>query len=158
AAAAWKTPSENMMYADVDGNIGWIASALTPVRQGWDGLLPVPGDTGKYDWKGFLSVDEYPQSFNPSKHYIATANHNILPPGYSHEINFQWSPRYRFEQIRRRLEGQSKFTLDDFQSIQHDNTTIPGQTLAKLAANLKTDDSTLQPHLETLAKWNGVLS
>jgi penicillin amidase len=157
-AAAWKTPSENLVYADVDGNIGWIATALTPIRDGWDGLLPVPGAAGAYEWKGFLSIDDLPQTYNPSQHYVATANHNILPKDFPREISYEWSPRYRFERIRQRLEGQSKFTLEDFQSIQHDNTSLPGQALAKLARNLKTDDAALQRHIDVLTAWDGVLT
>src|SRR5262249_42949720 len=51
ALKAWKLPSENMVYADVDGNIGWVATALTPVRKGWEGLLPVPGAKGEFEWQ-----------------------------------------------------------------------------------------------------------
>src|SRR5262249_28033666 len=79
ALEAWKSPSENFVYADVDGNIGWVAAALTPIRKGWDGLLPVPGAAGNYEWQGYLAVNDLPQSFNPPNHWIATANHNILP-------------------------------------------------------------------------------
>ena len=71
-----------MVYADVDGNIGWVAAALTPVRKGWDGLLPVPGAKGAYEWQGFLPLARNcRRSINPADHYVATANHNILPPG-----------------------------------------------------------------------------
>src|SRR4051812_42100838 len=54
---AWNSPSENFVYADVDGNIGWVAAALTPIRKGWDGLLPVPGPGDQYEWQGFLAVN-----------------------------------------------------------------------------------------------------
>src|SRR5262245_14032380 len=126
ALEAWKVPSENMVYADVDGNIGWVAAGLAPVRGGWDGLLPVPGARGEYEWRGFRPVKELPQSFNPAAHYIATANHNILPSGDLHPISYEFAPPYRFARIRQRLEAKGKFDLEDFKSIQHDDTSLPG--------------------------------
>src|SRR5262249_17255153 len=60
AIGRWESPSENIVYADVEGNIGWVAAGLTPVRKGWDGLLPVPG-AGRYEWQGFLDVTDLPQ-------------------------------------------------------------------------------------------------
>ena len=65
AAARWKLPTENLVYADVRGNVGWIAAGLMPVRT-WSGLLPVPGD-GRYEWRGFLQVDELPQYTTPQR-------------------------------------------------------------------------------------------
>jgi penicillin amidase len=92
ALSAWKAPSENVVYADVDGYIGWVAAALTPVRKGWDGLLPVPGARGAFEWQGFLPLGELPQAHNPPAHFIATANHNILPAGYPHALGYEWAP------------------------------------------------------------------
>ncbi len=158
ALRAWKTPSENMVYADVDGNIGWVAAALTPVRKGWDGLLPVPGAKGTYEWQGFLSVPELPQMHNPAKHYVATANHNILPTGYKQAIAYEWAPSYRFNRIQQRLEEKKKFTLEDCQSIQHDITSLPGLALVRLCKQVDLQAPDLRPYVELLAAWDGVLS
>src|SRR6476620_22250 len=76
-----RVPSENLVSADTRGNIGWQVGGMTQLSEGGHGLLPVPGDEGKYEWKGFRKSDELPFEFNPARHYIATANHNILPPG-----------------------------------------------------------------------------
>lgn len=157
AAEAWKAPTENIIYADVQGNIGWVAAALTP-RKAHDGLLPVPGQTAKYDWQGFLSVKDLPQSFNPPSGYIATANHNILPPGWAKPIAFDWDPGFRFGRIKQRLDGQEKFTLEDFKSIQHDNTSLPGQILVRLLNDLQLKDADLQPYADIMRNWDGVLS
>lgn len=158
ACQRWKMPGENMVHADLDGNIGWIAAGETPVRKRGHGLLPVPGAKGEYDWQGFLALKDLPQSFNPAAHWLATANHNILPSDYKHEIAFEWAARYRYERIRQRLEAKQKFDLDDFRSIQHENTTLPGQALARLVKHVGTQDAALLPHVELLAKWDGVLS
>jgi penicillin amidase len=158
ALARWKAPSENMVYADVEGNIGWVAAALTPVRRGWDGLLPVPGAKSGYEWQGFLTLQELPQVHNPAAHYVATANHNILPTGFQAEIGYEWAPPYRFARIKERLEEKKKFTLEDFQSIQHDATTLPGRRLVRLVKVADMQDRELRPFVELLAGWDGVLS
>jgi penicillin amidase len=158
ALKGWKAPSENIVYADVEGNIGWVAAALTPVRKGWDGLLPVPGAKGAYEWQGFRALKELPQIHNPTAHYVATANHNILPPGYQAEIGYEWAPPYRFARVKERLESKKKFALEDFQSIQQDAVTLPGRTLARLVKVVDMRDRELRPYVDLLAGWDGVLS
>ena len=90
----WGAPSENQVYADTDGNIGWIPGGLTPKRVSYDGLMPVPGD-GRYEWEGFIPMADLPQEYNPSQGFFATANQNNLPPGYpinERRIGFdQWA-------------------------------------------------------------------
>ncbi|MCS6851471.1 MAG: penicillin acylase family protein [Gemmataceae bacterium] len=158
ALARWKVPALNIVYADVEGRIGWVAAGLTPIRRGWDGLLPVPGATGEYEWQGFLSLDDLPQRVDPPEQYLATANHNILPPGYSREISYEWAPPFRFLQIKRRLEAKPRFDLEDMKSIQHDNTSIPGQVLARLLAKVEITDPELKPYADLMRQWDGVLS
>src|SRR5262249_23167306 len=85
ALARRKVPSLTLVYADVAGDIAWVAAALTPVRKGHDGLLPVPGPGG-FDWQGYLPFAALPQARNPAAGFFATANHNILPAGYEHAI------------------------------------------------------------------------
>jgi len=158
AVKGWKAPSENLVYADTDGNIGWVAAALTPVRKGWHGLLPVPGSSGKYRWHGFLDVEDLPQAYNPPGHLLATSNHNILPPGYPHEISYDWVPRYRYLRVRQRLEEKNKLTLDDFKSIQHDNVSIPGRRLARLLSEINIKEPALRPFVELMTGWDGALT
>ena len=154
---AWKLPGENFVYADVDGNIGWIAAAQTPIRNNHDGLLPVPGASGAYEWKGFLDTQDLPQSFNPPRRWIATANHNILPKDYPHEIAYEWAAPHRFLQIQKRLTAQERFTVEDCQSIQHDTTSLPGKALVQILQNT-TLPGELLPYAQLLTSWDGVLN
>lgn len=123
AMRAWKVPSENMIYADVDGNIGWQAAGLTPLRNGWAGRLPVPG-TGRYGWTGFLPTDRLPREHNPERGFIATANHNIQPDGYAPVLGFDWDPPWRYrrlvEVLTEQIRRDEPFTIADFQRLQHD--------------------------------------
>ena len=154
---AWKSPSENFVYADTSGEVGWIAAGQTPIRKNHDGLLPVPGASGEYDWQGWLPLAELPQSFNPRELWLATANHNILPPGYKPEIGFEWAAPHRFLTVKSRLEAKNKFTLDDMQSIQHENTSLPGKALVEVLRQVDVP-AELAPYRQLMLSWNGVLS
>jgi penicillin amidase len=129
AVERWKVPSENLVYADVDGNIGWVAAGLAPVRAGWNGLLPVPGHEGRYEWTGFLRVADLPQAFNPPSGYLATANHNILPSGYPQALGYEWSSPFRFRRIIEVLGGDRRFDVSDFERLQHDEESIVARAL-----------------------------
>ncbi len=157
AVEGWKAPSENIVYADVDGNIGWIAAALTPVRRGWHGLLPVPG-AGDYRWDGFLPVKDLPQAFNPPTHCLVTANHNILPPGYPHEIGYDWVADFRYRRVTEGLESGQQFTLADFMRMQHDNVSIPGRQLAGLLSSVAIEDPAMEPFAKLVQNWDGALT
>ncbi|OFW22284.1 MAG: hypothetical protein A3G21_01710 [Acidobacteria bacterium RIFCSPLOWO2_12_FULL_66_21] len=119
AAMYWKAPTENLICGDVDGNISWQASALTPSRKGWAGRLPVPG-TGEFEWQGFRR--DLPREFNPLRGFIATANHNIQPKGYAPPIMFK-TANTRFERITRLLQmidPSKKHSMEDHRRMQHD--------------------------------------
>jgi penicillin G amidase len=155
AMERWKVPSENLVYADVDGNIGWVAAGMAPIRKGWSGLLPVPGAEGKYEWQGFLPVSELPQSFNPSKHFIATANHNILPPGYKQELGYEWADPIRFWRISEVLgAAKGKFNVADFEKLQHDKASLPARELTALLREAKGRKPELRPFVEMLTSWD----
>lgn len=162
ALERWKVPSENLLYADVDGNIGWQVAGLAPIRKGWDGLLPVPG-SGAFEWQGFLPASELPSAFNPGNGFLATANHNILPPGYPHILGYEWAPPDRYQRILTvlRMPGGKKFTVDDFARLQHDTVSLPARRLTRLLAELRTDDQidgTLRPWVDRLVRWKADLA
>jgi penicillin G amidase len=162
AAARWKLPTENLVYADVDGNIGWIAAGLMPIRR-WSGLLPVPGD-GRYEWQGFLPVDELPQTYNPASGMIVTANNNILPPGYTHSLSYEWAPPYRAQRITDVLRTASGLTVADLERLQQDEYSIPASQLVPrlLDAARRSHASPPSPpslaDLEPLRAWSYVMS
>jgi penicillin amidase len=144
--ARYKVPSENIIYADKAGNIGWIAAGLAPIRDNWSGLLPVPGDTGEYEWSGFLTVDDMPQTYNPKRHFIATANHKILPDGYTKQLSYEWAPPERYQRIVQMLTSGRKFDVNDFEQMQQDITSLNAIRFMKL---LGKDNA--------LAGWDGKL-
>ncbi|HUS06010.1 MAG TPA: penicillin acylase family protein [Bryobacteraceae bacterium] len=126
SVARFKVPSENMVYADRAGNIGFIVAGLAPVRKNWTGLLPVPG-SGEYEWSGFIPPDQMPMTFNPPRHFVASANNNILPPGYNRILTYQWGPSWRIQRIQELLAGTKKFTVADFEAMQYDVMSMPAR-------------------------------
>ena len=138
AMSRYRVPAENLVYADTKGNIGWQVSGLMPIREGWSGLLPVPGADGSYEWKGFRKSGEMPFEFNPPRHYIATANHDTVPNGYTFPLGYDsWTLPFRIGRIREMLEHRAgpgdtpgkKFDIADFERMQQDVTSLPARRL-----------------------------
>jgi penicillin G amidase len=127
AMERYKVPSENIVYADVDGNIGWQAAGLAPIRNGWPGVLPVPGDSGEYEWSGFRRAAELPRLYDPASHFIATANHNILPQGYKIPLGYEWALPFRFHRIEEMLAAKKKYSVEDFERMQQDVVSLPAR-------------------------------
>ena len=152
ASARWKLPTENLIYADVDGNIGWVAAGLMPIRS-WSGVLPVPGD-GRYEWKGFLPFKDLPMSFNPAEGFIATANHNILPAGYDKPLAYEWAEPSRFKRIAEVLRTRKDWTRQDFEKLQHDDLSIPARELVPLLLEACRKAGTTGPEIDVMAKWD----
>ena len=158
AAASYKVPSENLIYADKRGNIGWIAAGLAPLRRGWDGLFPVPGDTGEYEWAGYLNAAEHPLEYDPGQHFLATANNNILPRGYSHQLAYYWASPERYQRIVEELGKQSKFDVADFERIQQDTVSLVAQDFAELVKLWNPSDDRGAEVKNLFRAWDGNLA
>lgn len=154
ALANHKMPAENFVYADVDGNIGYQAAGLSPVRPNWSGLLPVPGWTGEYEWKGWFSLDDLPHAFNPDNGFLATANNDVLPPGEKRPIGYDWSNPARINRIREVLTSREKFGVTDFEKLQHDAVAWNAEQLVPLLSLLKSDDRDVEHARTQLVSWD----
>jgi penicillin amidase len=155
AANAWGAPPQNLVYADVKGNIGWMASGRTPIRKNWDGLMPVPGD-GRYEWAGFHGKDVLPAVFNPAQGYFGTANEMNLPSGYPNEQNkiaFEWGDRSRIDRIYELLAKPGS-TLADSMAIQTDTLSTQSRRTVALLANMSSNDTDVAQALALLKEWD----
>jgi penicillin G amidase len=152
----FRTPSENLVWADVDGHIGWKAVGLAPIRTGWDGLLPVPGD-GRFEWDGFLKPADLPSEFDPPRGWFASANQDNLPPGYPHAVGYQWSEPFRFRRIGELLEGDKRLDVADMTKFQHDELSIFARSLVPLLLKLQPKGERAKEALGRLASWDFVL-
>ncbi len=152
----WGTPSENQVYADTSGNIGWKPGGLAPVRPNWDGLLPVPGD-GRYEWSGYRDMDELPVEFNPERGWVATANEMNLPPGYDVPLGWEWAGPYRRQRIDEVLNANDAMTVEGAVRLQTDYVSIPARRLHALLGRAKPVPEA-GPALELLGGWNAELA
>lgn len=153
AVGSYKIPSENLVYADREGNIGWIAAGQAPIRNGWNGLFPVPGDSGAYEWSGFLPIRENPSAYNPSRHFVATANNNLLPKGYPHELGYTWAPPTRYNRIVEMLTTGRKFDVNDFEHMQQDTVSLPARDFLTILKDWRPAESGEAVRSELLA-WD----
>ena len=157
AMPRWKVPSENIVYADSEGNIGEHSTGLAPLRKNWTGLLPVPG-TGHYEWSGFVPNDELPHQFNPQAGFVATANHKMIPAGYPYKVGYEWAPRFRIERITETLgsarNNGKKLSLADMEKLQTDVVSLPA---LELIALLQRAGNTSDAASQMMLNWNGVL-
>src|SRR5262249_8861236 len=118
AAAAFEVPAQNLVYADVDGNIGYQAPGRIPIRTSGDGTWPAEGWTGKQEWKGFIPFDRLPASYDPKRGYIATANNAAVGPGYPEMLTKDWTYGYRaarIEQLVKRTPVMDAATMGRIQ-------------------------------------------
>jgi penicillin amidase len=150
------TPSENMVWADRENNIGWQAVGITPIRKNWKGLLPVPGN-GQFEWERYLPIQDLPHVFNPSKGFWATANQNNVPEGYPHALGFLWSEPYRFMRIEEVLKSGMKLTLEDMKRLQQDYLSIPARNLVAYLKDLHSSDPRTEKAIQMLLAWDLVL-
>ncbi|WP_425304980.1 penicillin acylase family protein [Bradyrhizobium erythrophlei] len=156
AMKRWGAPSENQVYADVKGNIGWIPGAKTPRRVNYDGLMPVPGD-GRYEWQGFVQNDELPRVYRPEQGFFATANQMNLPSDYpvtERKVGFEWSDPARWQRIVEVLQSKPKMTLADAMDLQNDTTSMLARRLVKLLGPIQSDDANAKKGLGLLKDWD----
>lgn len=156
AGNAWGAPPLNIVYADVEGNIGWMAAGRAPVRKNWDGLLPVPGE-GIYEWSGFHGKDVLPSVLNPPQGYFGTANEMNLPDGYPNERNriaFEWTDRSRIDRINELLAAKTNMTIADSLSIQTDSVSVQSRRAVALLGSVSSQDSEISQALAALKAWD----
>lgn len=151
-------PAENMIWADKEGNIGWQAVGITPIRKAHSGLVPVPGD-GSFDWEGYLPIEERPNSYNPAKGFLATANEDVTPKDYEHQktLNYIWADSYRGQRIDEVLSEDKPFTISDMAKLQSDFFSIPGRTLVPMLKDIEMVSEKAEEARGKVLGWNYVL-
>ncbi len=161
AAEDFHAPQQNMVYADVDGNIGFIAAGRVPLRKpdnDLGGLAPAPGWLAKYDWDGYLPFGALPRVLNPRKGAIVTANHKVVPPGYSHFITAEWQPPYRAERIEAMLGAEAKHSVSSFARMQADAASLAVRELLPHLKATRPKSETARRALVRLAAWDGTMA
>ena len=162
ALADWTVPPQNFVYADVEGQIGYALGGDIPVRAQGDGLLPVPGWTGEWEWAGIIPPEENPHALNPPEGFVATANNRIVGDDFGHPVIGEWATSYRVSRIREMLLRTPRHTVESFARIQADRRSAPGLAWIELAREgrlpVAPGDRVAADARAVLAAWDGVLS
>lgn len=151
----YAVPSQNFVYADVDGHIGYYAPGHIPLRASGDGSHPAEGWTGDAEWTGWAPFDALPHTFDPPEHFIVTANHRPAPPTYVYNLGLEWTEPYRAQRIVDLIRAKTTVTPDDFARMQADTVSLHAKALVPvLLTHTRTVGPGEQPALDVLRKWN----
>src|SRR5690606_17909110 len=157
AASLFDVPAQNLIYADVDGNIGYQAPGRLPIRGAGDGWLPQPGWDSQYDWSGFIPFEELPVSYNPSSGFIVTANNAIVTDDYDYFLSRDWDYGYRAARIAYLIERKAAadpLTPQDRRDIQNDNEMWIGKKLATAMGDVEVAGEGPQEAVALLRTWD----
>lgn len=152
------TPGQNFVYADVDGHTGYQMTGLVPIRAKSNGLLPVPGWSGEYEWTSFIPYEALPSVFDPPTGVIATANNRVVGDDYPYYISSDWAPDFRIRRIETLLAESDRLTIADFQRIQNDVYSIPGHQIATYLARLQPWDEQSRRAIDVIRNWDSFLT
>ena len=153
-------PGQNTVYADVEGNIGYVMAARVPIRKKGHGEVPVPGDVDDYEWTGYIPFDQLPQALNPDSGLIVTANARVTGPNYKPYLTDHWEEPYRTARIYDLLHDKHDLRPTDMLKVQADTYSYPHVFLAdQLLAAAKISqpkDERTKKLLNGLKDWNGI--
>lgn len=153
-------PAQNAVYADVEGNIGYIMAARVPIRKKGHGEVPEPGDTDDYEWTGYIPFDQLPQALNPGSGLIVTANARVVGPNYKPYLTDRWEEPYRTARIYDLLHDRRDLRVEDMLKVETDTYSYPHVFLAEqllaAAKTVKPKDPRTQKLIDGLKDWNGI--
>ncbi|WP_127473661.1 penicillin acylase family protein [Microbacterium sulfonylureivorans] len=157
AAQLFAVPAQNLIYADVDGNIGYQTPGSLPLRGAGDGSMPQPGWDSAYDWQGYIPFEDLPVSYNPDEGYIVTANNAIVAEDYPYFLTRDWDYGWRAARIVdliQRKSANGSLTADDMRDIQADNGFFLGMRLSGAYLEIETGDEGTDAALDLLRTWD----
>jgi penicillin amidase len=162
ALSTWGAPSQNVVYADVDGHIGYQTTGYLPIRATGDGSLPEDGTDDAHEWKGYVPFDKMPSIFDPPWGILATANGRITPDRYPYSLSTEWEAPWRTERIYRVLESGKKLAPADMLALQTDIYSAFDRFCAERFVYALDHAKNLTPRAaqarELLRDWDGRMS
>src|SRR6266540_1975034 len=157
AASRLRSPAQNLVYADVDGHIGYTGSGAIPIRPRADGLLPLSG-AGADDWLGYIPFEELPHVLDPPRGFLVTANNRVASERYSHSMTRDWPEPYRARRITDLLLSRPLWAPEDLGAIQLDRVSYQAADLLPLLLDTRPEDAGAARALASLRAWNGEFS
>jgi penicillin amidase len=160
ALSRYRGPTQNFVYADIDGHIGYYGAGWIPIRKSGDGSVPYDGATDEGEWTGYIPFEKLPHLYDPPSGMIVTANQRVVGSSYPYFVSHVWASPYRARRIFDLLSAKPKLTTDDFRKIQGDVYSIAGKTFAQHAAKSLRGSAGFQPAslITDLESWDGMMS
>ena len=160
ALELFTAPTQNIVYADVDGNIGYHAAGVVPIRKSGDGSVPYDGSTYEGEWTGYIPISKLPVLYNPPSGIIVTANQRIVGTDYPYFLTHHWAQPYRARRIYELLHEKPKLSIEDFRRVLGDVYSIAGVSFVReavklLRPQLTPADEKLRATLDAFEKWDG---
>ncbi len=152
------SPQQNIVFADIDGNIGFIAPGRVPIRKpdnDLKGLAPAPGWDARYDWDGFIPFEQLPRQFNPASQRVITANQKIVGDDYPYFLTSEWALPFRANRITALMDARQKHSMRSFADIQKDTISLAAQELLPILRKTAPLSGRAKSALDALSKWNG---
>jgi penicillin amidase len=157
----WAGPVINVLYADVEGNIGYTLAGRMPIRAaGHDGRVPVPGWTGEYEWRGYIPFEDWPHATNPPTGLFITANAKPVDDDYPYFLGHAWMPGFRAARIAELLDGARRLTVADFCRMQFDQKSVLARRIGQHLSRLNPDPGSRIPNraITLFQDWDGDLA
>ena len=154
ALRSWRGQEVNVVFADIDGNIGYQMAGEWPIRRTGDGEMPVPGWTDEYEWVGMIPFDELPYSYNPECGFLATANNRTYDSSYPYFIGKDFRPSYRVRRITELITATEKHTTATVSAIHADTYSLEARNIAPYLARLTPDDRRCQDAIALVRDWD----
>ena len=153
----WVDPCNNFLFADVDGNIGYMCRGRIPIRSRVNGWLPVPGWTGEHEWKGDIPFEELPRSINPPEGYIATANNRPVGEDYPHYIAVDFTPEFRVKGVTQGLKSLTRPAAPDMAEVHAQRVSQPALAYLAVLPAVEPLDALSAIARERLLAWDGTM-
>jgi penicillin amidase len=154
----WRAPGQNVVYADVDGTIGYQCTGAYPVRRAGDGTFPVPGWTSEFEWEGEIPFDELPWCVDPDEGFLATANNRIHDDSYPHLIGRDFLSPFRVRRIVELLTATERHTADTFAAMHADTLSLSARETLPLLLEVEPRSARQEDALALLRDWDGDLA
>ena len=153
AARHLHAPAQNLVYADVDGHIGYTTTGAIPIRPRSDGLLPVSG-AGPDDWSGYIPFEDLPRVLDPPRDYVATANNRVVSMQYPWPMACEWPEPYRADRITKRILAAGRLGIEEMRATQLDRHSEQADELLPLLLDTVPPDGNARDALARLKAWD----
>ena len=156
--SGWVDPCNNLLFADIHGNMGYLCRGRIPIRSRVNGWLPVPGWIGEHEWEGDIPFDELPVSINPPEGYIATANNRPVGDDYPHYIAIDFTPEFRVRLVTEGLKSLHRPTAKDMEQVHAQRVSIPALAYLGVVKQIDPKDAAIKAAKDLLLDWNGEMN